>query len=215
MFAGIEDSKVKLESANYGKEYFCFADADIFEDDEKAKTKFIKSVEKTVRSSMEYKKWLTFLKSTLSIDLQCYHTGNLPGMCSLEIHHHPYTLFQLVDIAMYNMQDELYTVFDLAKNVMKLHFMNLVGFVPLCISSHENYHNQILDIPIEVCEGNWNDLYQVVNIPEYITTDIKRKVAVTFDNARSKDEWKVHGGLYRLSKATDTEIKHIDTSEWS
>ena len=213
-FAGIEDRLVSLESANYGKEYFCFVDQDIFEDDEKAKTKFIRNVEKTVRSSAEYKKWLNFLKSTLSIDLQCYHTGNLPGMCSLEIHHHPYTLFQLVDISMYNMQDQLYTIFDLAKNVMKLHFMNLVGFVPLCISSHENYHNQILDIPIEVCEGNWKNLESVLHIPEYIESDVKRKSAITFENARSKDEWKVHGGLYRLDKTVEPEIKHVDTSEW-
>jgi hypothetical protein len=135
-------------------------------------------------------------------------------MCSLEIHHHPYTLFQLVDISMYNMQDQLYTIFDLAKNVMKLHFMNLVGFVPLCISSHENYHNQILDIPIEVCEGNWKDLESVLNIPEYIESDVKRKSAITFENARSKDEWKVHGGLYRLDKTVEPEIKRVDTSEW-
>lgn len=215
MFAGIEDSKVVLESANYGKEYFCFVDTDILEDDDKAKTKFIKNVEKTVRSSSEYKKWLNFLKSTLSIDLQCYHSGNLPSMCSLEIHHHPYTLFQLVDITMYNMQDEMYTIFDLAKNVMKLHFMNLVGFVPLCISSHENYHAQILDIPIEVCEGNWRKLDQVLHIPEYIMADIKRKMAITFENARSRDEWKVKGGLYRLDRTIEPEIKHIDTSEWS
>lgn len=215
MFAGIEDKQVILESANYGKEYFCFVDQDILEDDEKAKTKFIKNVEKTVRSSSEYKKWLNFLKSTLSIDLQCYHSGNLPNMCSLEIHHHPYTLFQLVDITMYNMQDELYTIFDLAKNVMKLHFMNLVGFVPLCISSHENYHAQILDIPIEVCEGNWRNLDKVLHIPEYIVADTKRKIAITFENARSKDEWKVKGGLYKLDRIVEPEIKHIDTSEWS
>ena len=215
LFAGIEDSKVKLESPNYGTEYFCFVDQDILDDDDKAKTKFIKNVEKTVRSSVEYKKWLTFLKSTLSVDLSCYHTGNLPNMCSLEIHHHPYTLFQLVDICMYNMQDELYTVFDLAKNVMKLHFMNMVGFVPLCISSHENYHSQILDIPIEVCEGGWMNLENMLHIPENIVEDVKRKRSITFETARSKDEWKIHGGLYKLDRSKDIEIKHIDTSEWS
>ena len=204
-----------LESANYGKEFFCIDNISEICEDDKSKTKLIKTVEKYVRSSIEYKKWLTFLKGTLSIDFQCYHTGNLPSMCSLEIHHHPYTLFQLVDIMILNMQDELYTIFDLAKNVMKLHFMNLVGFVPLCISSHENYHAQILDIPIEVCEGNWRNLEKVLHIPEYIASDIKRKISITFNNARSKDEWKVKGGLYRLDKIAEPEIKHIDTSEWS
>ena len=145
----------------------------------------------------------------------CYHTGNLPTMCSLEIHHHPYTLYSLVEIAMFNMQGEVYTVFDLAKNVMKLHFMNLVGFVPLCISSHENYHNLILDIPIEVCEGNWKELDHYFNIPDHIVDDIKAKSAITFNNARSSNEWKVRGNLYILDKDDSNTIKKVDTSEWS
>ena len=101
------------------------------------------------------------------------------------------------------------------KNVMKLHFMNLVGFVPLCISSHENYHSQILDIPIDVCEGGWKDLDHYFYIPEHISDDIKRKAGITFSTARSKDEWKVRGNLFQLNKNTTLDIKQIDTSDWS
>lgn len=215
IFGGKEDQEVKLESSTYGTEYFCLMDLDELEEDERGKTKFIRNVEKYIRSSNEYKRWLTFVKGTLGSDLMCYHTGNLPTMCSLEIHHHPYTLYSLVEIAMFNMQGEVYTVFDLAKNVMKLHFMNLVGFVPLCISSHENYHNQILDIPIEVCEGNWKELDHYFNIPDHIVDDIKAKSAITFNNARSSNEWKVRGNLYILDKDDSNTIKKVDTSEWS
>lgn len=214
-FGNKEDRDVKLESATYGTEYFCLMDLDEIEEDERSLTKFIRNVEKYVRSSNEYKRWLTFVKGTLGSDLMCYHTGNLPTMCSLEIHHHPYTLYNLVEIAMYNMRDEVYTVFDLSKNVMKLHFMNLVGFVPLCISSHENYHSQILDIPIEVCEGDWKNLDHYFYIPEHISDDIKRKAGITFSTARSKDEWKVRGNQFQLNKNVSLDIKQVDTSDWS
>ena len=213
-FGNKEDREVKLESSTYGTEYFCLMDLEEIEEDERSLSKFIRNIEKYVRASTEYKRWLTFVKGTLGVNLQCYHTGNLPTMCSLEIHHHPYTLYNLVEIVMYNMNDEVYTAFDLAKNVMKLHFMNFVGFVPLCISSHENYHSQILDIPIEVCEGDWKNLDHYFNVPEHIVDDIKRKSAITFSNARSKDEWKVRGNLYVVSKDIESEIRKIDTSEW-
>ena len=215
IFGNKEDSAVKLESSSYGTEYFCLMDLEELEDDERSKSKFIRNIEKYIRSSNEYKRWLSFVKGTLGSDLQCYHTGNLPTMCSLEIHHHPYTLYELVEIAMYNMNDGIYTAFDLSKNVMKLHFMNLVGFVPLCISSHENYHSQILDIPIEVCEGCWKDLGNYFDIPEHIRDDIKHKAGITFSNARSKDEWVVRGNLYILNKDKPVTIKKIDTSDWS
>ena len=72
-FGNKEDRDVKLESATYGTEYFCLMDLDEIEEDERSLTKFIRNVEKYVRSSNEYKRWLTFVKGTLGSDLMCYH----------------------------------------------------------------------------------------------------------------------------------------------
>lgn len=182
---------IKLASANFGEEPFL---AEAFLDDEmtKKRASYIKKeIEPLIRKSREYKRWLFFVKSVMSIDFQCYHTGDPESICSIEVHHHPYTLFDLSDIVLKNMKH--YTTFDIAKTVMQLHFMNLVGFIPLCKSSHERYHNKALDIPIELCEGNWRHLENVLPIPDRIASEIEFKKKITLDNV--KEKWVVTAPL--------------------
>lgn len=209
------NSDVVLSSANYGEQPFLAEDF-FDEDDVKGRRKFIqREIEPLVRKSLEYKHWINFIKSTISIDFQCYHTGAMSETCTIHIHHHPYTLYDIVDIILSNSKN--YTSFDLAETVMKMHFMNLVGFVPLCETSHELYHSQIIDIPIELVEGNWKDLEKYFEIPDRISSKICDKSNVTLETCNSK--WAVdHTGYYTVNAENVTEeliVKHVDRTGWN
>ena len=210
---------VKLSSASYGVEPFLAEDFFNIQDsgdeddpgEDKTRVRFIRQIEKTIRGSYEYKKWLQFIKGTLGSDLQCYHTGNIPDVCSIEMHHHPYTLYNLVDIMLRN-SDNDFSSLTIANRVMKLHFMNLVGFIPLCVSSHEMYHSNVLEIPIDLVEGNWHLLERKLDIPEDILDNINSKASLSLSNVRSK--WFLDHKLFSLSEAKPVNIKNVDRSGW-
>jgi hypothetical protein len=52
-------------------------------------------------------------------------------------------------------EDMEFCSFDVATQVIELHFKNQLGYVMLCTSLHEKYHNGFLDLPIEYVRGNY------------------------------------------------------------
>jgi len=146
--------------------------------------KFVKSVERLVRGSMEYKEWVTYLKNELNIQ-ECEITHERDSECSIEIHHHPISLYNICSIVLDTVMEnkEKFSTFDIAQIVISLHFMNKVGYVPLLKSIHEKYHNGFLLIPIELCHGQWKEILLDFVIAPEIQMAVSKLSAVTKEHA--------------------------------
>lgn len=179
-----------IESDIYGEEFFV---TDEFLTD-KDEYKFTRDVERMIRTSQEYKKWINFVHGALGTNYVCYLTGISADECHIELHHHPISLFQYIQIILNNAED--FTTYSVAEKVMSLHFENKVGFVPLSKTSHELYHNKYLKIPINIVEGNWEKILDEYNIHEEIKSKIEACKTVTFDNV--PETWAIQEKQYNV-----------------
>lgn len=137
---------------------------------EKDLEKFIKACERLVRHSPEYKLWTTYIREVLNMTI-CHITGESLNETSVDIHHHPFSLFMIVKGLIYKKMgnDEKFCSFDIATETIELHFKMLVPFVPLISSLHEKFHNGFLKIPMEIVYGNCD--YLMKEIFPYIDPD--------------------------------------------
>ena len=129
--------------------------------------KYIKYIERLIRSSYEYKTYIGILKNDMDLT-QCRFIKEADIVdspkISLEMHHYPYTLYELVAYHMdyiENTEDvaETYNPFRIAYDIMKMHYEGKVGLVPLSLSAHELVHEGELFIPLtsEYVFGNWEE----------------------------------------------------------
>lgn len=135
---------------------------------------FIKNVEKLIRGSIEYKEWIGMTRDSYGT-WKCAITGNTIEQCSIEIHHHPYTLFDLVYIVIFN-QTKQFCSFSIAEEVMRLHFDFNIGFIPLITTIHEQYHSGNYKIPTNLILGNYKNLEQIYKIPGEILESVWQKL---------------------------------------
>ena len=132
--------------------------------------KFIKNCEMNIRRSVEYKLWRNYIVDILHVN-SCVITGEIMGEVSIDVHHHLPGLFMLT-AAVINKKidkDEEFCSFDICSDVIKLHFMNKVGYTTLLKSMHEKFHNGYLTIPIECVKGDYN--YFLENYSKYLDED--------------------------------------------
>ena len=84
----------------------------------------------------------------------------------LEFHHHPFTLFDYTEAVVNKMLDEQESeepfVFemDVAKEVAMLHYKFMVGLVPLDPTSHQQVHDNKLDIHPDLVIGDYARFYK-------------------------------------------------------
>jgi hypothetical protein len=145
--------------------------------EEKAYTKFIKNIERTVRSSKEYKSYIEVLRSNvgaLNFDNVLNNITNADA--ELEFHHYPFTLYELVDMVCVEkfLKKEKFTTFSIAKEIMSLHYKNLVGLVPLTKTNHELAHNGSLFFSKKQVFGEYDKLIERFN--ETLSSEIKEKL---------------------------------------
>lgn len=156
-----------------------FCESFYFQDylDEKMSHKFIKSTEAIIRQSKEYNDYLALLKTNyniLNFDNVLSHISSSDA--SIEIHHYPLTLFEIVDIIMtYHVaKKENFTSFSIAKEVMNLHFNQKIGFVPLSKTNHELAHADGLFISFKQVFGDWRKF--CLEYRDGISEEIKEKL---------------------------------------
>lgn len=125
--------------------------------------KRIKKIESLIRQSFEYKNYITYIKEELDITqcalLEGIDIKDISGV-SLELHHAPFTLFDIVEIITNKMFDDMpvgttISNFDIAKQVMYEHYAGNVGLVPLTKTIHEAVHNGVIVIPASKIYGNY------------------------------------------------------------
>jgi hypothetical protein len=151
--------------------------------DQKVLTKFIKGVEKLVRSSPEYKNYIAFLKNELDLT-KCSFFRNIDineiKKVGLEFHHYPFTLYDISYIVFNhillnnNVRSMYISPFLIANEVTRLHYENLIGLVPLTKTIHELAHNGSIFIPLNYVNGNYSKFYEENQkyIPENMTNYI-------------------------------------------
>lgn len=105
--------------------------------------KFIKSVEKMVRSSPEYTNLIKYIKEELKLNFCSYLNALDTETVSIELHHTPYNLHQIVEIVILKNEAEgrLFNTFSIALEVIELHYKNYIGLVSLSKSIHELAHS--------------------------------------------------------------------------
>lgn len=128
---------------------------------DKDKIRLIKEVEKIVRRSIEYKQYIKFLRDEINMS-ECAFFENVNNKTansgiSIEIHHEPIDLFSIVDVVVNKWIDldmDLNPTL-IAEEVMKLHYQNKVGLVPLSITVHQLVHDGKIFIPLQNVYGDY------------------------------------------------------------
>lgn len=150
-------------------------------DDEKDFKKYIKAVKQACRGSIEYRKYMKFLRENVDMN-KCSFYENVNNLdtfaIKIEIHHDPFSLEDIVRIV-YNKRrfnNEDLDVEMVAKETMYLHYKLLVGLIPLAETPHELAENGYLFIPVDKVFGNYKEF---VNLYEPYMTESQLYI---FDN---------------------------------
>lgn len=130
-------------------------------EDEKDYEKFVVEIEKQVRRSFEYRKFINYIRDNMQMN-QCAFLKGVTNEESfdikIEIHHYPFSLRDIVEIVIRKRQyyRESLEVQMVAKEVMELHYKLIVGLIPLSQTVHELAHSQKLFIPTDKVMGRYN-----------------------------------------------------------
>jgi hypothetical protein len=157
----------------------------------KDKVKFIKTCESVIRSSMEYKEYISFLKTHMDMNkcevlsgIDCEHGKRY----TIEIHHAPFNLFEIVDtvISKREAMHEKINPYYVAEEVMKLHYEEKIGLVPLSVTMHKLVHDDKIFIPLQYFYQKYDIFYD--EYEEYISEVIKNKIQVHIDMSMKCDK---------------------------
>jgi hypothetical protein len=156
-------------------------------DSDRDKEKFIKRVEQMIRSSLEYRDYIAYLKENVDMT-KCAFFNSVENRSDskvrIEIHHEPLTLFDIVSVVLTKHMEEGIPINDLyiADEVMNLHYQNMVGLVPLSKSLHQIIHNSDeIIIPLNLVFGDYTGFLREYSdyLDEHILDKIERKINET------------------------------------
>jgi hypothetical protein len=212
---------------------------------QKARHKLITTCEKFIRSSMEYRDYMKFLKDHMNYNRCAVLNNVVQGngkKYSIEIHHEPFTLYDLVDIEITRREvvGEPIEVLKIAESVMELHYEGLVGLIPLTKTAHEMIDSYKTFIPLQHIYQDYHKYYEefeeYIDICEHIKKKIEVKVKLSmqcdkiqsdiapefvyvdvdgFDFPKIPDEWKDTVATTRneLAKVEEAEAKEAKKKE--
>ena len=177
-----------MHTLKFGSPEFC--DYTVQFRSDKDRVKFVKRIEKIVRSSLEYKDYIAFLKENVDMTA-CRFFNNVDGLdnrrIKIEIHHEPLTLYDIVNVVLEKWIVEGIPLNDLfiADEVMRLHYENKVGLIPLSKTVHQLVHDSSdIIIPLPMVYGNYRAFldesgeFIESGLPEIIEK-LERKIALT------------------------------------
>jgi len=157
-------------------------------EDENDFIKYIKNIERLIRTSTEYKEWVKYITDVLGYT-SCALTDEKSTEVSIQIHHHPFNLFTIVKIVLlsYINKEKEFCTFDISQDVIDLHFQNRVGYIPLVTTLHEKYHSGFLSIPIDFVHGDFKYILNNYKIDEEDMNVIGTLMTVHSDQLR--EQW--------------------------
>lgn len=125
--------------------------------DSVAYTKFVKSAERVVRHSDDYKAFLHWVKNVLGLNFCQVSSKIVEGDASIEMHHGPiFTLFDYCAIILNDaiMRGDKISTFRIADRVIQEHFELRVQVVMLAKTNHEAITNRDLFLNVRQGIGN-------------------------------------------------------------
>jgi hypothetical protein len=140
------------------------------------KVKFIKTVERIVRGSQEYKQYIAFLRKEVDMTMCSYFTNISKkdgAKVSIEVHHEPFTLFDITQIVVekWMAEEKKINPILISEEVMKLHYQGKVGLIPLSITVHDLVHNGKIFIPLQNVYGDFLSFLE--EYEPYISADLQ------------------------------------------
>ena len=142
--------------------------------DWESRNKFISAVEKLVRGSDQYKKYINHLKKVKGLNY-CQVMPNVTDQdAPIEMHHGPIlTLYDICDIMIeyYLVKKYKISTFRIATAVLEEHFQERVQTVMLCETVHQQVHNGEIWLNYEMAHGDLNKFvkkYGIALSDEYI-----------------------------------------------
>lgn len=145
-------------------------------EDDKEFEKYVKDIERSVRNSFEYKEFIYYIKTFCNMN----YSGLNPNLISnpdskikIEIHHTPFTLYDIVKIVISKRKffNENLSLEMVAKEVMELHYRQVIGLYPLSKTEHELVHAGYLFIPVQKVLGRYDIFRSMYN--QFMDKDLK------------------------------------------
>jgi len=167
--------------------------------DEKIFTTFVKAVEKLIRNDRSYLNYVEKIKDTEDNLAKDVILNNLKSTdAAIELHHHPFTLYDIVSIvALHNFNNDIkFTSFSLAKEVLALHYANMIGLAPMCTTTHQLAHSQIdhkskaryISLTKKQIIGRYNDFAEMYK--DGITLETRQKL-IDFEEISNDETFKI------------------------
>ena len=160
---------------------------------EKDRVKFIKRCEKVIRSSMEYRDYIQYLKENVDMAHCAFYqkvSSNDSKRVKIEIHHEPFTLYDYVEVVVDRFITEGLPLNDLmiSDEIMELHYNNQVGLIPLSKTIHEVVHNSNkIVIPLNMVYGDYASFLSDPKYESYVE-DLYDKLEVKLNASKNVTE---------------------------
>lgn len=164
--------------------------------------RFIKSVESLIRQSQEYKDYIFLVRRVEDLNF-CMFLSNIrtdeDDDITLEMHHYPLTLFDIVETVMNHKlnNNEKVSSFDLAHLVMKEHFQGNIGLVPLTKTMHTLTHAGNLEISLKQVYGKYWRF--VSKYKDGIDKNIMDKLNVLMEKSKD-DTLQLNDNLFKIER---------------
>lgn len=160
----------------------------------KDKDRVIKRVERMVRSSMEYRDYVQFLRDYVNMKSCAFFQGITNDGAEnkkvrIEIHHEPFTLRDYVETVLTKYIETGMPINEMyiADEVMQLHYQNQVGLIPLSKTMHQVVHNSNkVKIPLHMIYGDYRKFLK--DYEEYISDDMLEKLERKIEESKAIKE---------------------------
>lgn len=163
--------------------------------DDKAINSLLREIKKEVRSSEEYKQYMKYLKNNLDMSKCTILKGTQNNTISIEMHHIPFTIYDIImTVILRNIHPDVYDderpidQYQIANEVMLLHYKNKVGLVPLTTTIHELYHSGVIYIPKSDIFGDYTSFYNEYKM--YMSEEILKRYESFMNEKDGKESMK-------------------------
>lgn len=131
-------------------------------------TKFVKAVERMVRSNVDYKMYLSAIREEPKLSRDAFLHNLSSHEIEIQLHHYPFNLYSVVRIVAekFLMENKQVSTFIIADEVIKLHLTDKIGLVPLSVTTHELAHLGKLEFIRTQIYGAWEWFYN--NYSDYM-----------------------------------------------
>lgn len=186
--------------------------------DEKGLKRYIKSIESLVRGSLEYKGLIKYLKEEQDYTSCAFFSSvdikEIKNV-GIEFHHYPFTLFDIVNIVLYkesNFFNQQVNTFDIANEVMRLHYEGMIGLVPLSKTLHQLAHSGNLFINFKIVSGNIEKFikdYELF-ISQELLDNIKVLEGLSAKNSEQSNKYILHKAFQTINMENRDNEKIIE-----